>query len=73
MLTLNSFWAGTLKGLLTVILGAIVLYFSDASHLTGIVSPSLALIIAGIFSGIESNMKENSDGTKGIFGAVKIK
>lgn len=73
MITLNPFWAGFLKGLLSIIVGAVVLYLSDASHLTGLVSPSLAVLIAGIFAGMESHMKANSGGTTAIFGAVKVK
>ena len=72
MITLNPAWAGFVKGLLTVVAFAVVGFFGDASNL-GMLSPAIAALLAGVFAAIESSMKATSDGTKGLFGAVRIK
>lgn len=65
--------AGFLKGLLIVVVLAVVSFLGDAAHLTGVLNPVLAALVAGVFSGIESKMKANTDGETGLFGAVSIK
>ena len=64
--------AGFVKGLGTVVVFAVVGYLANSANLDGVVSTSLATILAGIFSQIETVLKARSNGEKGLFGAVKI-
>lgn len=72
MVTLSPGIAGFIKGLLGVIVLAVVSYLGDAAHLSGILNPALATIAAAIFSGIESSMKNASGGETALFGAARI-
>lgn len=72
MITLNPFWAGLVKGVLGVVVLAVVSYLGDVSHLTGLGNLGTATVIAGLFSGIESLLKAKSGGTTALFGAVKV-
>lgn len=65
--------AGFLKGLFIVIVLSIVSYLGNVAHLTGILNPMLATIVASVFSAIESKMKAKDDGNTAFFGAVKVK
>lgn len=65
--------AGFLKGLLIVVVLSVVSFLGDSAHLTGIMSPVLATIVASLFSSIESSMKAKSGGNIALFGAVTIK
>lgn len=64
--------AGFIKGVLGVVVIALVSYFGDASHLTGILSLGTATVVAGLFSSLESYLKARSGNTTALFGAVKI-
>lgn len=70
---ISTSFAGFIKGLLIVITFAIASYLSDAAHLSGIVSPTIGIVIAGFFSMIESDLKAKSNGTTALFGSVKLK
>lgn len=65
--------AGFLKGLVLSVIAAIAVYLSDATNIAFISNPLVVAIIVSLASSIESSMKANSDGTKGLFGAVSIK
>ena len=71
-MTLSPAIAGFIKGLLMVIVLAVVSYLGDSAHLSGILSPALATIAAGLFSAIESSLKASSGGSTALFGAVKL-
>ena len=71
-ITVSPAIAGFVKGLALAAIGAIVLYLANAANLTGVVSPTLAVLIAAIFSAIESSMKASSGGSTGLLGAVNI-
>lgn len=64
--------AGFIKGIGVVIAAATAAYLSDPSHLT-FLSGGVAVVVAGLFSSLESWMKEQSYGGKALFGAVRIK
>lgn len=64
--------AGFIKNIVMVIIFAVVAYLGDAVHLTGILSPSLALIVASLFSGLESKMKAKDDGKTALFGTLSV-
>jgi hypothetical protein len=64
--------AGFLKGVFIVAVLAVVSYLSDATHLTGIVTPAIATIAAGLFSSLESYLKAQSGNTTALFGAVTL-
>ena len=72
MITLSPGVAGFIKGLLMVVVLAVVSYLADAAHLSGVLNPTLATIAAGIFSAVESSLKSGSGGTTALFGAAKI-
>lgn len=65
--------AGFIKGLLIVVVLAVVSFLGDSANLTGVLSPVLATLVAGLFSSLESSMKAKSDGNKALFGAVSVK
>lgn len=69
-MTLTPAQNGALKGLVLSLIGAVALYLTDASHLTGFVNPTIATIIVMIASSVESHIKEQSG--NGLFGAVKV-
>lgn len=73
MIKLSPAVAGFAKGLGIAVLLAVVSYFGDAAHLGGVVSPTLAVLIASIASAVESSLKASSGGTSALFGAVRIK
>ena len=72
MVSLSPAWSGFLKGIVLAAIGAVVLFLADSANLTGVLSPTLAVLVASIFSAIESSMKASSGGTVGLFGAVNI-
>ena len=72
MITLTPGWAGFIKGLGGAIVFLVVAYLADAAHLTGILNPTMAFTVAGLFSGIESSMKAKTGGTTALFGAAKV-
>lgn len=72
MIKMSPAIAGFLKGILGVVVIAIVSYFGDASHLSGIVNLGTATIVAGLFSSLESYLKSQSGNTTALFGAAKI-
>ena len=65
--------AGFIKGILGVVVIALVSYLTDAANLTGILGPTLAVIAAGLFSAIESGLKAKSGGSTALFGAAHIR
>lgn len=73
MVNLSPAVAGFLKGVLIAVVLAIVSYLGDSAHLGGIVSPSIAVLIASVASAIESSLKSSSGGTSALFGAVRLK
>lgn len=72
-MNLNPSVAGFIKGVLGVVVLALVSYLADAAHLTGLLSPTLAVMAAGLFSAIESGLKAKSGGTTALFGAAKLR
>jgi len=64
--------AGFIKGLLGVMVLVIVSYLADAANLTGLLNPTIATIVAGAFSALESSLKAQSGGTTALFGFAKI-
>ncbi len=60
---------GFLRTLLTVAIIAILSYIGDASHLNGLVSGTLATLIAAIAMGLEHSIEANTG--KALFGAVR--
>lgn len=64
--------AGFIKNIVMLVIFTIVAYLGDSAHLAGVLSPSLALIVASLFSGLESSMKAKSGGTTALFGAARI-
>jgi len=71
-MTISPALAGALKGVSMVVLAAVAAYFSDPSHLT-FLSGSIAVIVAALFSALESHLKAQSGGTTALFGAVKVR
>lgn len=53
-----------------VVVGAIVAYFEDAAHLSGIIPVALIPLVMAIASAVESSIKANTGA--GLFGAVKV-
>lgn len=72
MITVSPGMAGFVKGLLGVVVLVVVSYLANAANLTGILNPTLSIIIAGLFSGIESSLKAKANGSTALFGAVKL-
>ena len=69
-MTLSPGIAGFLKGLMLVVVLAVVDYLANSANL-GFLSPAVATIVAGIASAIESSIK--ADTGKALFGAVSVK
>lgn len=65
--------AGFLKGLVLVIVLAVVDFLGNAANLNGILSPSIAVIVAAVASGLESHLKASSGGTTALFGAISVR
>jgi hypothetical protein len=68
----NPFWAGFLKQVVMVAIMAVIVYLSDATNLQGVLSPTFAVLVASLFSGLESSIKAESGGTKALFGAITV-
>lgn len=64
--------AGFIKGVLGVVVIAIVSYLGDSSHLSGVLNLGAATIVAGLFSSLESYLKSQSGNTTALFGMAKI-
>lgn len=64
--------AGFIKGLVLVAVIAVCTYLEDAAHLTGVLNPVIATVIAALASSLESHLKAESGNTSALFGAVKI-
>lgn len=62
---------GFVRGVGSIILMGVLTYLADASHLNGLVSVSVATIIAGLAAALESSLS-NGTGTA-LFGAVNKK
>ncbi len=71
-MTLTPGQAGFLKGILGAVISALVLYVSDPANLT-FLSGGAALLVAGLFSSLESFLKSQSGNTTALFGAVSLK
>lgn len=71
MIKLSPGWAGFLKGAFLAIASALAAYLADPANLT-ILSGTLAVVVAGISSAIESALKAKSGGTTALFGLAKI-
>lgn len=72
-MNLSPAQAGFLKGLVLAVIAAVCMYLENSANLTGIVNPTLAVIIASVASAVESSMKASSGGTTALFGAVSLK
>lgn len=59
-----------MKGLMLVVVLAVVSYVADTANL-GFLSPAVATIVAGLASAIESSIKANTG--KALFGAISVK
>ncbi len=68
-MNLNPAWLGFLRAVGVTVLVAILSYLGDAAHLNGLVSDSLATIIAAVALGIEHNIESKGGGS--LFGCVK--
>lgn len=68
-MNISAGWLGVLRGILYVVVAAVVSYLADASHLTGVLNPSLVLLITAIMGGLEHKMEANGQGA--LFGAVR--
>lgn len=64
---------GFIKLILSVAVLAVVSYLADAAHITGILNPTLATVVAGLFAGLESSIKAKSYNQTALFGAVSVK
>jgi hypothetical protein len=73
MPTISPALGGFIKGLLGVVVLVVVSYLANAANLNGLLNPSLAVLVAAIFSAVESQLKANSGGTTALFGAVHVK
>lgn len=60
---------GFLKGLGAALVGVILLYFSDAAHFQGLLSPAVAVLIAAIAQGLHDHIEGKTG--KVAFGAIK--
>ncbi len=69
-MTITPAVSGFLKGLLLVVIAAVVGFFSDAANLNGVLPPVLVTIVVALASAIESSIKA-STGTA-LFGAVRV-
>ncbi len=69
MLNLSPAVLGVVRGLGVLLLATTLSYFADASHLQGIVSPTVAAIIAAIVLGLEQHIESKTGNA--LFGAVK--
>lgn len=72
-MTISPATSGFIKGLLMVVVLSVVSYLADAAHFGGILSPAIATIAAAVFSAVESDLKANSGGNLGLFGAARIR
>lgn len=71
-MTINPATAGFVKGLLLVVILTVSSYLADSAHLTGVLNPVLATVVASAFSALESHLKAVSGGSKALFGAVSV-
>lgn len=65
--------AGFLKGLVLVVVIAVLGFLSNATNLEFIANPAIVSLIVAVASAIESSMKAKTAGEKGLFGAVSIR
>lgn len=72
MITLTPFWNGLVKGLILSVLGFLVLYLGDPSHLQGLPSWAItgAPILVMLISAWESKIKASTG--DGLFGASRV-
>jgi hypothetical protein len=68
---MNPATLGFVRALGTVALVAVLSYLGDAAHLSGIVSDSLATVIAALALGLEHSIESQTG--NGLFGAVKVR
>jgi hypothetical protein len=68
---MNPATLGFVRALGTVAVVAVLSYLGDAAHLNGIVSESVAAIIAALALGLEHSIEEKTG--NGLFGAVKVR
>lgn len=61
---------GFLKGLLIVLAAAGMSYIGDAANLAPLVGTTLATVIAGVVSALESEVRKETG--RGLFGATKV-
>jgi hypothetical protein len=67
---MNPFVLGLVRGLGAVILAAVLTYLGDASHLTGVVTPYVATIIAALALALEGHIEGKTGAA--LFGAVRV-
>lgn len=72
-MALTNAQAGFLKGLGLALMFALLSFFGDVANLNGVVGPAVASLLAALASSLESHLKAESGGEKGLFGAVSIK
>ena len=61
---------GALKGLLFVVVMAVLTFLGDATHLQGIFSPEVNSVISMVALAIENSLAAKS-GSTAMFGAIK--
>lgn len=69
MNTQSSAWVRFIKGAGSVLIAGLVSYLADQANLTGILNPTLATIVAGLFLVIEGAIKDAGRGA--LFGLAR--
>jgi len=69
-MTLTPAQNGFIKGLGLVVVLSVASYFEDTAHLTGVLNPILATLVAALASSLESHIKDQTG--RGLMGAVKV-
>ena len=71
-MNISPAFAGFLKGIVLAIVFAITSFLENQANLSGVVNPSIALVVAALASGLESHLKAQSGGTTALFGAARV-
>lgn len=64
---------GFIKALGVVVIASVASYLADAAHLTGVLNPVIATVVAALAASFESYLKANSGNTTALFGTVSVK
>lgn len=69
---MNPTIIGFVKAIGVVALAAVVSYLADSAHLTGVLNPVIATVVAALAASFESYLKADSGNTTALFGTVNI-